>query len=62
MGLNNPHKKDVLHNFVRDHKLDILLIQETKISKEKVEKIKLFQHCSTHGNNSNGALGGIVTF
>lgn len=32
------------------------------MSKEKIEKMKLFQYYNNQGNNSNGASGGIVTF
>lgn len=61
-GLNSLHKQDVVHNFVRDHRPDILLVQDSKLSKEKVEKIKMFNFCGVHSNKSEGASGGIVTF
>lgn len=61
-GLNSHHKKDFLQNFVRDHKPDILLVQETKMPKDKVECSRIFQNCGAHGNSFFGALGGIVTF
>ena len=38
-GLNSIHKLDIVQNFVREHKLDILVLQETKMDKEKVEKL-----------------------
>lgn len=47
---------------IRDHRPDILLVQESKMPKEKVEKIKMFQFCGVEGNNFEGASGGIVTF
>ena len=39
-GLNIIHKLDIVHNFVREHKPDILFLQETKMEKEKAKKIK----------------------
>ena len=41
-GLNNPHKQDILKNMIRDNRLDILVIQETKMLKEKVENLPMF--------------------
>lgn len=35
-GLNTPYKQDVFHNIVRDNKMDVVLIQETKMYKDKV--------------------------
>lgn len=61
-GLNSPHKLDVLKNLVRDHRPDIIIIQETKMSKEKVEKIKLFKYGEFCGGSSDGASGGISIF
>lgn len=63
-GLNHPHKHDLLSNLVRDHKSDICLVQETKMSGCKVEKIKLvvFKDCETHCVDVYGASGEIATF
>lgn len=61
-GLNSHHKKDVLLNFVRDHKPDLIFVQETKMPKDKVESLRNFQNCGVHGNSFAGASGGIVTF
>lgn len=38
-GLNSSCKQDILSNFVRDHKLDIMLVNETKMSKDRVESL-----------------------
>lgn len=62
VGSNSSHKQDILHNFVRDHKPDILLVLETKMPKERLGRIKPFKNCSVNGKSSKGALGGLVTF
>lgn len=41
-GLNNPHKHDIIRNMIRDSKPGVFLIQETKMSREKVETLKFF--------------------
>lgn len=63
-GLNHPHKHDLLSNLVKDHKPYICLVQETKMSGCKVEKIKLvvFRDCKTHYVDVDEASGGIATF
>ncbi|XP_059070347.1 uncharacterized protein LOC131860019 [Cryptomeria japonica] len=60
--LNSPHKQDVLKNLFRDHRPDIIIIQETKMSKEKVEKIKLFKYGEVCEGRSEGASRGIAIF
>ncbi|XP_057853721.1 uncharacterized protein LOC131063795 [Cryptomeria japonica] len=60
-GMNSCHKRDIVRNLARDHRMDIFLIQETKMSKERVEKIKFFKFCESQGSSSNGASGGAVT-
>ena len=53
-GLDGLHKQDVLKNLIRDHKPNIILILETKMYKEKVEKIKVFKNCGVlEGNSGN---------
>ena len=61
-GLNNPHKQDMLKILIRDNRLDILVIQETKIPKEKVVNLPMFQCGKIIGNDSIGASGGLVVF
>ena len=61
-GLNNPHKKDIMKNMIRDNKLYISLIQETKILKDKVEGLLVFQGAKIIGNDSDGALGGMAVY
>lgn len=63
-GLNHPHKHDILANLVRDHRLDIVLIQETKMGLENLSKLKhnLFKDCGMHCSDAASALRGIVTF
>lgn len=39
-GLNHPHKNDLISNMVRDHHLDIFLIQETKMGMDKLSRLK----------------------
>lgn len=62
-GLNHPHKHDLLSNSVRDHKLDICLVQEMKMFGSKVKKLKLaiFGDCGVHCVDGDGASGGITT-
>ena len=46
-GLNNPHKQDMVRNMIRDNKPDIVLLQETKVPKEKVESLSLLKNGNT---------------
>ena len=59
-GMNNIHKLDIVRNFVRDQKPDFLLLQETKMCKEKVEQIKSFKNYSINASSSEGASGGTL--
>ena len=61
-GLNNPHKKDIMKNKIRDNKLDILLIQDTKILKDKVEGLLVFWGGKIIGNDFDGASGGMEVY
>ena len=56
-GLNSSHKLDIVQNFVREKKLDILLLQETKMEKERAEKIKSFNEYYLKASSSEGASG-----
>lgn len=47
---------------MRDHKLDVVLVKETKMSKEKVERIRIFKENKVIGTNSKGAFGGTTIF
>lgn len=47
---------------VRDCKLDILLIQETKMARSKVEKFHPFKNGNSIGSDSDGTSGGVVIF
>ena len=59
-GLNSSHKLDVVRNFVREHKPEFLLLQETKMEKEKVEQIKSFKDYCIKASSLEGALGGTL--
>ncbi|GLJ26431.1 hypothetical protein SUGI_0509920 [Cryptomeria japonica] len=61
-GLNGLNKQDILRNPIRDQNLDIILVQKTKMSKEKVEKLNFFQNGGVCGSSSNGASGGVAIF
>lgn len=61
-GLNGLNKQDILRNLIRDQNLVIILVQETKMSKEKVEKFKFFKNGGACGSSSNGASGGVAIF
>ena len=54
IGLNNPHKQDIIKNMIRDNKPDIVLIQETKMLKDKVEGLLVFRGGKIKGNDSDG--------
>ena len=59
-GLNSSHKLDIVQNFVREQKLDILLLQETTLEKERVEKIKSFNEYYLKASSSEGASRGTM--
>ena len=59
-GLNNIHKLDVVRNSFREQKLDFLLLQETKMEKEKAEQIKSFKDYCLKASSSEGASGGTL--
>lgn len=61
-GLNKPHKQDILKNMIRDNRPDIMVIQETKMLKDKVESLHLFKNGKILGNDSLGASGGLAVF
>ena len=54
-GLNNPHKQDILRNMIRDNKLDIVLLQEIKMPKDKVESLFFFSNENILGDDADGA-------
>lgn len=58
------HKHDLLKNLIRDHKPDILLIQESKMQVDKLEALKnsFFRDCGFHGVRSEEASGGLAMF
>lgn len=59
-GLNNPHKQDMVRNMIRDNKSDIVLLQETKMPKEKVESLTLFKNGKILGSNPKGTSRGVA--
>lgn len=61
-GLNGLNKQDILRNLIRDQNPDIILVQETKMSKEKVEKLNMFKVGGVCGSSSNGASRGVAIF
>lgn len=60
-GLNNPHKHDIIRNMIRDSNPDIFLIQETKMSREKVESLKFLKNGNISRGSFEGASRGIAT-
>lgn len=58
-GMNSIHKLDIVQNFVREHKHDILVLQETKIEKDKSKKPKSFNNYCIMASSSEGAFGGM---
>ena len=61
-GLNNPLKHDILKNMIMDNRLDIVVIQETKMLKDKVEGLSIFRVAKVIGNDFEGASGGMVIY
>ena len=59
-GLNSSHKLYIVQNFVREKKMDILLLQETKMEKERFEKIKYFNEYCLKASILEGTLGGTI--
>lgn len=59
-GMNNIHKLDIVRNFVREHKPDILVLQETKMEKEKVEKLKSSNNYCIMASSFEGTFGGMM--
>lgn len=59
-GLNNPHKKDMLKNIIRDNKLDIMLLQETKMQKDKVESLFFFSSGKILSGDADGSSSGMA--
>ena len=59
-GLNSSHKLDIVRNFFREQKPDFLLLQETKMNKEKAEQIKAFKNYTINASSSEGASGGTI--
>ena len=59
-GLNSNHKLDLVRNFVREQKPDFLLLQETKMNKEKAEQIIAFKIYTINANSSKGASRGTL--
>lgn len=59
-GLNSSHKLDVVRNFFREQKPDFLLLQETKMNKEKAEQIKAIKNYSIKASSLEGASGGTL--
>ena len=61
-GLNNPHKLNIVRNVIRDNKTDIVLIQERKMLKDKVEGLLVFWGGKIIGSDFDGASGGMVVY
>ena len=60
-GLNGSHKQEIIRNLIRDQRPNILLIQETKMKKEILGKIKFSNTMSEEALDSEGASGGLLT-
>ena len=60
-GLNGAHKQEIIRNLIRDQRPDILMIQETKMKKGFLGKIKFRNLMSGEASNSDGASGGLLT-
>ena len=59
-GLNGSHKMEVVKNLGRDHKHDILVIQEITISKDKAIFLEVFKNCGQAVGSAEGASGGTL--
>ena len=60
-GLNGAHKQEIIRNLIRDQRPDTLVIQETKVKKDFLGKIKFSNLMSGEASNSVGASGGLLT-
>ena len=47
---------------IRDNRLDIFVIQETKMLKDKVECLSIFKGGNIFGSEFDGASGGLAVF
>lgn len=47
---------------IRDNRLDIFVIQETKMLKDKVERLSIFKGGKIFESDSDGASGGLGVF
>ena len=59
-GLNGIHKQEFVRNMIRDQRTDLFLIQETKMKKESLEKIKFNNSMKGIASNSEGVSGGLL--
>lgn len=60
-GLNGAHKQEIIRNLIRDQRPNILMIQETKMKKDFLEKIKFINMMSGETSDAEGASGGLLT-
>lgn len=62
-GLNSPYKQFLIKLCISDNKVDILLLQETKMKKEVFEKdvLKIWPNANYFLSYVEGASGGIAT-
>ena len=58
--LNGAHKQEIIRNMIRDQRLDILMIQETKMKKDSLGKIKFSNIMSGEDSNSEGVSRGLL--
>lgn len=61
-GLNKSHKQLALKNYVLEHKIDVLLLQETKMKKANFDNIAkyLWLGATYSYSDADGASGGLV--
>ena len=64
-GANDPDKRNVIKNFLRRYRADVVCLQETKIQEMSIELVRSLgvgRHLNWRVMNAEGSAGGILVF